>query len=73
MVSSKQLSDDEDKHIFIQEETLDLPSNHFGKLFIDRRSTKMSTYWCKDEMGSFYVIRKSLLGTDPKGRYINKI
>lgn len=44
-----------------------------GKHFIDRRTTKMSTYWCKDEMGSFYIIRKSLLGTDGKGRYINKI
>jgi hypothetical protein len=33
----------------------------------------MSTYWCKDEMGGFYVLRKSLPSSIPDSTSLNNI
>jgi hypothetical protein len=34
---------------------------------------KVQTYWCQDENGNFYVLRKSLVSSSPAGKFINNI
>lgn len=59
-VNSKQVSKDDEKHTLITDETLDLPSDFFGKQFLERRTVRVQTYWCTDDTGTFYVLRRSL-------------
>ena len=70
-VSTKILSEDEDKHSVINEDIYDLPSDFYIRYFIDRRVMKVQTYWCQDESGTYYVLRKSLVSPTSEEKYIN--
>ncbi|CDW82058.1 oxysterol binding family protein [Stylonychia lemnae] len=72
-ITVKELNRDEDKHVLNTEETLDLPSDYVVRQFLERRSVKMLTYWCQDESGNFYVLRKSHSQSSKSGKVLNNV
>jgi len=70
-ISTREITRDEEKHIITTEEILDLPPDWLSRQFIQRRQMKSITYWCQDDQGYFYVIRKALPMHDK--RYLSDV
>eukprot|EP00350_Pseudokeronopsis_sp_OXSARD2_P010731 CAMPEP_0170543224 /NCGR_PEP_ID=MMETSP0211-20121228/2415_1 /TAXON_ID=311385 /ORGANISM="Pseudokeronopsis sp., Strain OXSARD2" /LENGTH=168 /DNA_ID=CAMNT_0010846547 /DNA_START=928 /DNA_END=1434 /DNA_ORIENTATION=- len=69
-INSRFISEDRERHIFLTQEDYDVNSANFLSQFLDKRHAKVVNYWCKDEMGSFYFIRKSEKIADKTGKYM---